>query len=127
MGSPHRTHASTVDVRARADLGNWAARKWTDGVQLEDLPPLEQLVVRTRNSTYAMTILSPNTGEVLVCGGRFFPEPTRVRVAGASLGGSFLKIRGIYVGFAIELRHDGETVITSAVRSIGAAEPASVQ
>ena len=127
MRSPNRTDATPVGVTNKADLDNWAARRWTDGVQVNELPPLEQLIVRTRNTTYAMTVLSPHTGEVMVHGGRFFPEPTRVRVAGASLGGSFLKIRGIYVGFAIELRHDAETVITSPVRSVVAAEAARVQ
>ena len=127
MGSPHRTDTITVDVTPNADLDNWTARQWTDGVQVDDLPPLEQLVVRTRNTTYSLTILSPTAGEVMIRGGRFFPEPTRVRVAGASLGGSFLKIRGIYIGFAMELRRGGETVITSPVRSIGVAEPARVQ
>lgn len=34
-------------------------------------------------------------------GGAFFPEFTPVRLAGASLGGSFLKLRIVQVGFAI--------------------------
>ena len=98
-----------------------------DGVQVDELPPLERLVVRTCNSRYELTVLSPYNGEVMVRGGRFFPEFTRVRLAGASLGGSFLKMRGIYVGFSMELWCDGETVITSPVRSIAPAAPESVQ
>ena len=57
-------------------------------------------------------------GDVLVQGGRFFQEPTRARLTGASLGGSFLKLRGIYVGFSMELWCEGETVVTSPVQTI---------
>jgi hypothetical protein len=127
MGSPHRPETRALEPPANTDLDRWSGREWTDGVQVDDLAPLEQLVVRTRNTTYAITVLSPATGEVMVRGGRFFPEPTRVRVTGASLGGSFLKMRGIYVGFSVELWHEGETVVTSPVRSVAGAEPARVQ
>ncbi len=127
MGSQHGPTTRTVCVSAMATLDRWSAREWTDGVQVERLQPLERLVVRTRNSTYEITVLSPGAGEVMVHGGRFFPDPTRALLSGATVGGSCLKIRGIYVGFAIELRRDGETVITSPVRSIVSAEPARVQ
>jgi hypothetical protein len=80
--------------------------------------PLDRVIARTRNSEYEITVLSPIRGEVMVRGGRFFPEPTRVRVGGASLGGSFLKLRGIYVGFSIEFWCDGDSVITCPVVSI---------
>jgi hypothetical protein len=94
---------------------------------VDELQPLDGLVVRTCNTTYTITVLSPATGEVMMHGGRFFQEPTRVRVTGASLGGSFLKMRGIYVGFSVELWHDGETIVTSRVQSIAGAEAARVQ
>jgi hypothetical protein len=48
-------------------------------------------------------------------------------LAGSSLGGSFLKMRGIYVGFSMELCHEGETIITSPVRSIVGADPGRAQ
>jgi hypothetical protein len=127
MGSPQRPDTTMVHVPRAADLDTWSGREWTNGLQVDDLPSLEHLVVRTRNTTYEITILSPQTGEVMVRGGRFFPEPTRVRLTGASLGGSFLKMRGIYIGFGIELWHDGESVVTSPVRSIVAAELPKVQ
>jgi len=34
------------------------------------------------------------------------------------MGGSFLKIRGIYVGFSLEFHADGRAIVTSRVRSI---------
>ena len=51
-------------------------------------------------------------------GGRFFQEFTRVHIAGSSLGGSFLKQLGIYVGLRMELFVDGETILSSPVTAI---------
>ena len=87
-------------------------------VQIDAVAELETLAVRTRNNTYEITVISPATGEVLVRGGLFFPDHTRVRLAGSSLGGSFLRCRGIYLGFRMELQHEGETIVTTEVRSI---------
>jgi hypothetical protein len=39
-------------------------------------------------------------------------------MAGSSLGGSFLKLRGIYVGFNLEIHFDRRSIITSRIRSI---------
>ena len=109
---------TTCSFPAAADLETWSNRAWTDGVQIDALQDLDVLAVRTRNSLYEVTIVSGQTGEVLVRGGRFFPEPTRVCLAGSSLGGSFLKHRGIYVGFRMELHRDRQATITTEVRSI---------
>ena len=51
-------------------------------------------------------------------GGRFFPAYTRVRLAGASLAGSFLKMLGIYVGFSMELHTADGAIVTTRVREI---------
>src|SRR6478672_1590958 len=70
------------------ELQWWADRGWTGGIDFSRLAGLEQFVVRTRNTTYELTVLSPCSGEVLVRGGRFFPAYTRAHFAGSSLGGS---------------------------------------
>jgi hypothetical protein len=108
----------TAPVPAVADLESWSKRPWTDGLQVDVLQDLETLCVRTRNSTYEITVLCGRTAEVLVRGGQFFPEYTSARVAGSSRGGSFLKLHGIYLGFSMELQHDGQTIVTSEVQSI---------
>jgi hypothetical protein len=51
-------------------------------------------------------------------GGELFPRRTEAHVLGASMGGSFLKLLGIYVGLRMELTVEGRRIITSAVRSI---------
>jgi hypothetical protein len=94
-------------------------------VQLADLRSLETLEVRTKNSVYEITVTDPSRGEVLVRGGTFFPVYTHVRLAGASLAGSFLKVSGIYVGFSIEFVTDTETIVTTRVRQIDVVTPRS--
>jgi hypothetical protein len=115
------SEASGIHVappRSVADLQQWAERDWSDAVQLESMAGLERLSVRTRNTTYDITVISPRTGGVLVRGGRFFPVQTRARLAGASLGGGFLKVRAICPGFLMELLHEGRNIITTRVQSV---------
>jgi hypothetical protein len=87
-------------------------------VQLETMLDMETLSVNTENSTYEITVISGRTGDILVRGGRFFPEFTPARLAGSSLGGSFLKLRGVYIGFNLEIHFDQRMIVTSRVRRI---------
>src|SRR3989442_13622436 len=107
-----------VTCSASALLDTWSAHDWNEGIQLETREDLDRLVVRTENSTYEITVISARAGEILIRGGRFFPEFTPARLAGSSLGGSFLKLRGIYVGFNLEVHFDRRLIITSRVRQI---------
>ena|SRR5882672_259295 len=111
----------TCLIPAAADLDNWSARQWSHGVQIDQFDVLDSLVIQTQNTTYEITILCGRTGEVLVRGGKYFPVTTSARLSGASLGGSLLKMRGIYTGFRMELIHEGRYILTSAVCSIGLA------
>ena len=109
---------NTIACPAAASLDAWAGLEWKDGLQVDRLCELDELAVRTRNNLYRIVAIVPMRGEVMVQGGRFFPELTRARLSGASLGGSFLKMRGIYVGFRMEIQAGLETIITSDVQSI---------
>lgn len=106
---------STSVVPATAVLDNWARAEWTDGCQVDGAAVFQALTVVTQNSLYELIVLDPHRGLVRLRGGQFFPEWRDVQLAGCSLGGSFLKMRGIYAGFCMELHVDGETVITSPV------------
>jgi len=99
-------------------IDSWTSRDWRDGVCVDRLLAHDRISVRTCNSLYELIVLEPHSAEVLVRGGAFFPEFTRVRVAGCSLGGSFLKVHGIYVGFRIELLTDERMIMTSSVENI---------
>lgn len=109
------------------DLRTWADRDWTGGVELRTLAGLDRFVVRTRNTYYEFTVLAPGTGEVLVRGGRFFPEHTRARIAGCTLGGSVLKVCAIYPGFLMELQHGGLRIVTTRVQRITPLPPGTAQ
>ena len=109
---------STVNCSAGALLDTWSSHSWTEGLQLEAMQDMEKLTVRTENSIYDITVISGRSGEILIRGGRFFPEFTAARLAGSSLGGSFLKLRGIYIGFSLEVHFEQRMIITSRVRSI---------
>jgi hypothetical protein len=109
---------ATTGIRRATTLDRWSDHPWIDGFQTEALEPLDTMVVRTRNSRYELTILSPSTGEVLVRGGRFFPDFAKATISGSSLGGSCLKLRGVYVGFFLELAFDGQTLRTTRIQAV---------
>lgn len=108
----------STSIHRAVTLDQWSGHAWTDGLDAGLLSPLDTVLVRTRNSSYELTILSPASGEVLVRGGQFFPEFTRVTLAGSSLRGACLKVRGVYVGFFLELIHDGQTVRTTRILAV---------
>jgi hypothetical protein len=105
-------------VPAMAVLDRWTAANWTDGCQVDQLPDLQPLTVITRNHLYEIFVISGVEGRVRVRGGNFFPEWREATLAGSSLGGSFLKLRGIYAGFCMELYVNGESIITSPVQKM---------
>jgi hypothetical protein len=126
-----REHPSTVvqsgasvSVPSSGILSSWSARDWSDGIHVADVCPLERVNVRTANSLYEVIVLSPETGNILVRGGVFFPVFMPARLAGSSLGGSFLKLRSIHVGFRLEFSTDRGFIITSPVRSVAIAPAA---
>jgi hypothetical protein len=105
-------------VNCSALLDTWSSHEWTDGVQLETLRDMENLQAGTENSVYEITVISGRSGDILIRGGKYFPEFTPARLAGSSLGGSFLKLRGIYIGFNLEIHFDQKMIVTSRVRTI---------
>lgn len=102
-----------------AVLDTWAEDLWTNGVQVDSLEDMEKLVIQTRNSVYEIIVIDGPTGEILIRGGQNFPELTPARLTGATLGGSFCKLRGIYAGFRMEIDANGSRTVTSPVESIG--------
>jgi len=122
--APERTQ--TTAVPAAAVLSTWNSHSWDDGLHIDQLAALDHLTVLTHHSTYEIVLVSPGAGEVLVRGGEFFPEFTTVRLAGSTLGGSFLKMRSIHVGFRIEFAVGRGVIVTSPVRAMSVAHPPRV-
>jgi hypothetical protein len=108
----------TSGYPAAAILDTWVNQSWSEGIQLGSLPDLSELIVETRNSVYEITTIDGAEREILIRGGKFFPERTSARLCGSSLRGSFLKLGGIYAGFSMEVHCEGQTIVTSSVQSI---------
>ena len=121
--SPGSTAVTTARSTAMT-LESWSLRDWGAGVQVACLNALDVLHVRTKNTLYEITLLDAASAEVLVRGGRFFPEHRRAILAGSSLGGAFLKLHGVYVNFCMELNTGVLRVVTTAVESITVTTPA---
>ena len=111
------TTISRMPSRARTSLDNWTGHDWRHGVLLPQLGAYDQLIVRTRNSTYEIIVIDPQTASVLVRGGKFFPEFRGARVAGSSLGGGLLKVHGVYAGFQMEIVA-GQSILTTRIRTV---------
>jgi hypothetical protein len=114
-------------VPSSAVLSAWQAHPWRDGIAIDQLSPLDRVVVKTWHSTYEIVVTAAGSSEILVRGGQFFPIFTAARLAGSSLGGSFLKLRAIHVGFRIEFAVDKRVIVTSPARSIAIASARTAQ
>ena len=79
-------HSPDVVHRHRTLNGVIKAASQADGIGLIDVDAFTTLVVQTDNSVYRITILTPHLREVLVQGGKFFPERTRAVRAGQLSG-----------------------------------------
>lgn len=112
------TIAQSAALVPTATLDRLTAHDWSHGVLLPHLALHDQLIVRTRNSTYEIIVVVPHTASVMVRGGAFFPTFAPARVAGSSLGGGFLKLHGIYAGFQMELVTDDQPIVTTRVRTV---------
>jgi hypothetical protein len=88
-----------------------------DGVNVRALEPLTSVLVRTKNSTYQIDVRGGTAA--IVQGGQFFPTPRAAEVCGATMGGSFIKVGWIGVGFCLELIADGQRIVTTRVSAIG--------
>lgn len=106
-------------IASGAALDTWSEGPWTNGVQVDVMEDMEKLIIQTRNTIYEIIVIDGPSGEILVRGGHLFPELTPAHLAGATLGGSFCKMRGIYAGFRMEINVNGNRTLTSPVESIG--------
>ncbi len=113
-----RRRSPDLVPRYRTLDGVTKAASQTDGIGLIDVDAFTTLVVRTDNSVYRITILTPHLREVLVQGGKFFPERTRACLSGSNFGGSCLKIGWVGLGLHMEFHARGQWIITSHVRAI---------
>lgn len=121
LGMPLST-SFPADATA-ALLENWSGHEWANGVQVDEWEDLERVRVRTRNSVYELILINGRRGEILLRGGQFSPDYVPAHLAGSSLGGSFLKHLGIYVGFRMEFHIGDRRIVTSRVEAVDVVPP----
>jgi hypothetical protein len=114
-------HAPAMVPRVAMLDGFVDAASVCHGISVLDLEPLTVLRVDTRNSVYRI-VVSQRTA-VFVQGGQFFPEASAAHLAGATFGGSLLKIGWIGVGMRMEICGDDGPIVTSPVRRITVERP----
>ena len=106
-----------------AVLDFWSQDPWTNGTQIDELQGMQRIHVRTIYSLYEITVIDGRNGEILVKGGKYIPDLTEGQLAGATLGGSFCKMRGIYPGFKMEFVTNGQRLVTSTVQTVSVFHP----
>ena len=85
------------------------------GIVVSKLRPGTKLVVKTRNSTYQITIIEGN--RVWVKGGKHYPEFIEAYFQGSTWGGTCLKKSWIGHKMYMEFIRDRKILRTSGVRS----------
>ena len=112
---------NTTYCPAVANFEHWSRLDWSKGLQVHDLDALETLEVRTKNTTYEITVRTRAEARFWCAADSFFPCIRACDCLGASLAGSFLKVGGIYVGFCMEFHTEGGPIVTTRVRQIAVA------
>ena len=87
------------------------------GLTITDLEPGVTLMVKSRHSSYRVTILD-GAQRLVAVGGGVFPETTVVRLSGATFGGSALKVGWIVVGLRLEFCDGTRQITSSSVESV---------
>ena len=99
-------------------LDGFAEMSSVDGVALSGMSGFDTIRARTLNTDYYFFILEPETGKVLVQGGRFFEHPVEAVLSGSTFGGCMLKMGWLGVGLRIEICVNGQRIVTSPVKSL---------
>ena len=89
----------------------------SNGVPIDAFDAGVTLVVKTRRSSYRIVVIDGPQRLVTVHGG-VFPEPTTLRLCGATAGGSAIKIGWILVGLRMEFRVGTRRITSTPVLSI---------
>jgi len=108
-------------------LDVWSQNSWDNGMQIDKLEEMQRIHVRTVYSLYEITVIDGRSGEILVKGGEHIPDLIEGRLTGATLGGSFCKMLGIYPGFKMEFVANGQRLVTSTVQTVSVFHPESLR
>ena len=99
------------------------SREGLTGIVLRTLEAYDTIHVHTNHSDYDLLLLDPESGRVLVRGGRRFVEPVEATVNGSAFGGCLLVSGWLGVGMRMEVDADGQSILTSPVQSLRVTHP----
>jgi hypothetical protein len=89
-----------------------------EGVAVDSLEAGATLLVETGNSRYRFIVVDGPKRRVIVKGGAKFLRATPVRIDGATVGGSALKLGWILVGLPFQVSQGCRRIRSSSVRSV---------
>jgi len=115
--------AGTLSLAVAMPLEDQATPQPEEAIQLDSCPAFQWIVVRTRRSVYEIFVLSGDAGEVMVRGGRYFPEFRRATIVGSTFGGSAVRVGSICAGCYMELEVDGMSFVTSRIEAVSLGLP----
>jgi len=94
-----------------------------EGVMLSALMPRDTIRASTLNSEYEISLLDPESGHVLLKGGKHFLEPVDATVNGSTFGGWMIKLGWLGVGLRMEFSSNGQRFVTTPVSSLQVVHP----
>ena len=115
--------AGALSLAVAVPLEDQATPQPDEAIQLDSCPAFQWIVVRTRQSVYEIFVLSGDAGEVMVRGGRYFPEFRRATIVGSTFGGSAVRVGSICAGCHLELEADGKSFVTSRIEAVSLGLP----
>jgi hypothetical protein len=115
--------AEALSLVVAVPLEDQATPQPDEAIQLDSCPAFQWIVVRTRQSVYEIFVLSGDAGEVMVRGGRYFPEFRRATIVGSTFGGSAVRVGSICAGCHLELEADGKSFVTSRIEAVSLGLP----
>lgn len=87
-------------------------------IHVDSCAAQETIVITTRSSVYELDVLHGDRGDVLVRGGRYFTEVTRVRFLGSIADDGSVKPHAIDIGLRMKFVVGERFVVTSPVQSL---------
>ena len=115
--------AEALSLVVAVPLKDQATPQPDEAIQLDSCPAFQWIVVRTRQSVYEIFVLSGDAGEVMVRGGRYFPEFRRATIVGSTFGGSAMRVGSICPGCHMELEVDWRSFVTSRIEAVSLGLP----
>ena len=115
--------AGALSLAVAVPLEDQATPQPDEAIQLDSCPAFQWIVVRTRRSVYEIFVLSGEAGEVMVRGGRYFPEFRHATIVGSTFGGSAVRVGSICAGCYMELEVDGRSFVTSRIEAVSLGLP----